>query len=321
MIRAIVTRVLTGLVVLWGAASATFLALHALPGRIEDVLAGDLSYPGLREAIAAQWGLDHSLPLQYGHFLLQLLHGDLGTSYVMQQPVSAVLASQLWPTLALASAAALLAIVLSFIIACATAGMGSNTFQFGDASRGPSLGAWVGGSASAVEQVLTSTPVFWLGLLLLIAFSFHWHWFPVSGAGGFSALVLPAITLALPTAGMLSQVMRESLERALTQPFATTVRARGASEWRLRVRHALRHALLPVLTLGGWMIGGLLGGAVITEKLFGRPGLGTVTLDAVTSQDVPVVLAVVLLAAFVHVVISTFLDIAYLFVDPRLRNG
>ncbi|WP_347557457.1 ABC transporter permease [Robbsia sp. KACC 23696] len=321
MLRAIVTRLLTGLVVLWGAATATFLALHALPGRIEDVLAGDLSYPGLREAIAAQWGLDHSLPWQYGHFLWQLLHGDLGTSYVMQQPVSAVLSSQLWPTLQLAAAAALLAIVLSFVIACSTAGIGGNAHPFGGGARRlPRMGVWAGAGASAVEQVLTSTPVFWLGLLLLIGFSFHWHWFPVSGAAGFSALVLPAVTLALPTAGVLSQVMRESLERALTQPFATTVRARGASEWRLRVRHALRHALLPVLTLGGWMIGGLLGGAVITEKLFGRPGLGTVTLDAVTSQDVPVVLAVVLLAAFVHVVISTLLDIAYLFVDPRLRR-
>lgn len=320
MIRAIVTRMLTGVVVLWGAATATFLALHALPGRIEDVLAGDLSYPGLREAIAAQWGLDHSLPWQYWHFLWRLLHGDLGTSYVMQQPVAAILASQLWPTLQLAAGAAVLAIVLAFFIASATAGIGANAFQFGGRRHTPRVGIWLSAGASAVEQVMTSTPVFWLGLLLLIAFSFQWHWFPVSGAADFSALVLPAVTLALPTAGVLSQVMRESLARALSQPFATTVRARGASEWRLRVRHALRHALLPVLTLGGWMIGGLLGGAVITEKLFGRPGLGTVTLDAVTSQDVPVVLAVVLLAAFVHVVISTLLDIAYLFVDPRLRN-
>lgn len=306
----IVSRLLTGLLVLWLAATAAFVAIHALPGRIEDVLAGDLAYPGLREAIAAQWGLDRSLPWQYGQFLLRLAHGDLGTSFVMQQPVAAVLGSQLWPTVALALSAGTLAIVLALVIATATA-----------RARTEGSTARAAGVASVVELVLTSTPVFWLGLLLLIAFSFELRWFPVSGAGNWRALVLPAVTLALPTAGILSQVMREAMEAALEKPFATTVRARGVSELALRARHVLRHALLPAITLGGWLIGSLLGGAVITEKLFGRPGIGSVTLTAVTSQDVPVVLAVVLLAAFVHVLISTLLDVAYLFIDPRLRTA
>ncbi|WP_277188197.1 ABC transporter permease [Caballeronia sp. BR00000012568055] len=299
------TRLLTGLIVLWLAASVAFVAIHALPGRIEDVLAGDLAYPGLREAIAAQWGLDHSLPWQYGQFLLRLAHGDLGTSFVMQQPVLDVLRSQLLPTMQLAVSAGVLALVLAIVVATVTAG---------------GEGAWGARIASLIELTFTSTPVFWLGMLLLIAFSFEWRLFPVSGANGWRALVLPAVTLALPTAGILSQVMRESIEAALDKPFVTTIRARGVSELVLRARHVLRHALLPVVTLGGWLIGGLLGGAVITEKMFGRPGIGSVTLTAVTSQDVPVVLAVVLLAAFVHVVISTLLDIAYLFIDPRLRS-
>ena len=308
MFRKIVTRVLTGLLVLWLAASAAFVAIHALPGRIEDVLAGDLSYPGLREAIAAQWGLDHSLLWQYGQFLLRLAHADLGTSFVMQQPVLTVLGSQLWPTVQLAGAAGALAIVLALVVATSTAGFSTGR------------GAWASRVTSTLELAFTSTPVFWLGLLLLIAFSFHWRLFPVSGAAGWRSLVLPAVTLALPTAGVLSQVMREALEATLDKPFVMTVRSRGVSETGLRVRHVLRHALLPVVTLGGWLIGGLLGGAVITEKMFGRPGIGSVTLEAVTSQDVPVVLAVVLLAAFVHVVMSTLLDVAYLFIDPRLRS-
>ncbi|SAK67710.1 ABC transporter permease [Caballeronia ptereochthonis] len=303
MRQKIATRLMTGLLVLWLAASAAFVAIHALPGRIEDVLAGDLAYPGLREAIAAQWGLDRSLLWQYGQFLLRLAHGDLGTSFVMQQPVLDVLKSQLWPTMQLAASAGLLAIVLAILVATLTAG-----------------GRWSTRIASLVELTCTSTPVFWLGMLLLIAFSFELRLFPVSGAKGWRSLVLPAVTLALPTAGILSQVMREALEAALAKPFVTTVRARGVSELALRVRHVLRHALLPVVTLGGWLIGSLLGGAVITEKMFGRPGIGSVTLNAVTSQDVPVVLAVVLLAAFVHVFISTLLDIAYLFIDPRLRS-
>lgn len=307
MVRKVMTRLLTGLLVLWLAATAAFVTIHALPGRIEDILAGDLSYPGLREAIAAQWGLDHSLLWQYGQFVLRLARGDLGTSFVLQQPVGAVLVSQLWPTVELSAAAGILAVLLALGVATATAGADAR-------------GAWSTRVASALELVFTSTPVFWAGLLLLIAFSFHWRLFPVSGGAGWRALVLPAVTLALPTAGMLSQVMREALDAAFERPFVTTVRARGVSETGLRVRHLLRHALLPAMTLGGWLIGGLLGGAVITEKLFGRPGLGSVTLDAVTSQDVPVVLAVVLLAAFVHVAMSTALDIAYLFVDPRLRS-
>jgi peptide/nickel transport system permease protein len=271
------------------------------------VLAGDLAYPGLREAIAAQWGLDHSLLWQYGQFLLRLARGDLGTSFVMQQPVLAVLGTQLWPTIQLASAAGVLAIVLALLVATSTAG--------------PAAGrhAWASRVASALELLFTSSPVFWLGLLLLIVFSFHWRLFPVSGAAGWRALVLPAVTLALPTAGVLSQVMRGALEAVFERPFVTTVRARGVPEFALRARHVLRHALLPVVTLGGWLIGGLLGGAVITEKMFGRPGIGSVTLTAVTSQDVPIVLAVVLLAAFVHVTISTLLDVLYLFIDPRLR--
>jgi len=258
----------------------------------------------LREAIAAEWGLDKSLPEQYLDFIARLLHGDLGTSYVMRQSVSSVLHSQLWPTVQLAVAAGVIATLFAVGVALLTAGRSA-------------VGRRV---ASLLELVLTSTPVFWIGILLLMAFSFHWRFFPVSGANGFNALVLPAITLALPTAGILAQVLREAMEKALEQPFVTTVRARGLSETQVRTGHVLRHALLPIVTLGGWLIGGLLGGAVITEKVFGRPGLGTITLNAITSQDVPVVLAVVLLAAFIYVVISTLLDVAYLFIDPRLRT-
>jgi peptide/nickel transport system permease protein len=311
MLLPIVRRLFTAGVVLWLAATVAFFAIHGMPGKIEDVLAGDVTYPGLREAIAAQWGLNRSLPLQYGQFLLRLAHGDLGTSFVLQEPVVEVLRSQIVPTMALAGAAAVLAFVLATAMAMLT------THATHTASSGA---AWVGRCASMIELAFASTPVFWLGIFLLMIFSFHFHLFPVAGARGWRSLVLPAFTLALPTAGVLSQVMREALEVALQKPFVLTIRARGVPELTLRFTHLLRHALPPVLTLGGWLIGGLLGGAVITEKMFGRPGIGSVTLAAVTSQDVPVVLAVVLLAAFVHVVISTLLDIVYLLIDPRLRG-
>jgi len=290
-------------VVAWGSTTAAFVALHALPGNIADILAGDLDYPGLREAIAAEWGLDRSLAAQYVDFVRRIALGDFGTSYELRRPVADVVASQLWPTLQLAAAAGVLALLIAVGVAVLTAGRG----------RLPRA------VASLVELVFASTPVFWLGILLLMGFSFTLQWLPVSGAAGWQALVLPAVTLALPTAGLLTQVLREAMEKTLEQPFVVTVRARGLGEWRLRTRHVLRHAALPLMTLGGWIIGGLLGGAVITEKVFGRPGLGTVTLNAVLSHDVPIVLAVVLLAAFVHVAASTLLDLLYVLIDPRLR--
>jgi peptide/nickel transport system permease protein len=299
----VVSRLLTSVIVAWASVSATFLALHALPGRIQDILAGDQEYPGLRESIAAEWGLDRSLAVQYFDFLFRIFRGDFGTSYVLRQPVTEVVGSQLLPTVELALTAGAIAILIAVALALLTAGRGRVSREF----------------ASFVELVVASTPVFWLGILLLMAFSFNLRWFPVSGGEGWNALVLPSITLALPTAGLLTQVLREAMEKTLDQPFVTTVRSRGVSELVIRSRHVLRHALLPVVTLGGWLIGGLLGGAVITEKVFGRPGLGSVTLGAVLTHDVPVVLAVVLLAAFVHVAASTLLDILYVFIDPRLR--
>jgi peptide/nickel transport system permease protein len=299
----IISRLLTSMVVAWASVTAAFLALHALPGRIQDILAGDLEYPGLREAIAAEWGLDRSLFAQYLDFLVRIAGGDFGTSYVLRQPVTEVVGSQLMPTVQLALLAGVLAMVIAVGLAVLTAGRGRISRQI----------------ASFLELVFASTPVFWLGILLLMLFSFTLRWFPVSGANGWQSIVLPSLTLALPTAGLLAQVLREAIEKTLDQPFVTTIRSRGVSELSIRARHVLRHALLPAVTLGGWLIGGLLGGAVITEKVFGRPGLGTVTLGAVLTHDVPVVLAVVLLAAFIHVAASTLLDILYLLIDPRLR--
>lgn len=302
--RRAASRLGASVVVAWGSTTAAFFALHALPGNIADILAGDLDYPGLREAIAAEWGLDRSLPAQYIDFLRRIASGDFGTSYELRTPVADVVASQLWPTVHLAVSAGILALLIAVVVATLTSGQGRIARAV----------------ASFVELVFASTPVFWLGILLLMAFSFTLQWLPVSGDQGWASLVLPAVTLALPTAGLLTQVLREAMEKTLDQPFVVTVRARGLTEWRVRIRHVLRHAALPVMTLGGWLIGGLLGGAVITEKVFGRPGLGTVTLNAVLSHDVPVVLAVVLLAAFIHVAASTLLDLLYVLIDPRLKT-
>lgn len=302
---AVVRRLGAGLAVLWAAATACYLALWLVPGETVDILVGDgPDTPEIRATIIEEWGLDRPEVVQYVTYLTRLLHGDLGRSYQLQRGVGDVLATQIGPTAQLTLAAAAIGILLALVIAVVTAG--------------PS--PWLRRTASAAELVSVSVPPFVIGILLLSVFSFTLGWFPVSGDQGPAALVLPALSLGLPIAGVLGQVLREGLERALEQPFAVTARSRGLTERALVLRHALRHASLPVVTLTGWFTGGLLGGAVITEALFGRPGLGQVTLLAVTGKDMPVVMAVVILSAVVYVSVSTLLDLAYRLIDPRLRS-
>ncbi|WP_406317534.1 ABC transporter permease [Streptosporangium sp. NBC_01639] len=299
-------RLGSGLAVLWAAATAAYVSLLLVPGDTVDVLIGDgLDTPERRAQIVAEWGLDRSALHQYGDYLARLFHGDLGRSYILQRGVGDVLASQIGPTVRLALAAALIGTVLALALALATAGRRT----------------WLGGLAGLSELVAVSVPPFLIGILLLAVFSFTLGWFPVSGDQGLVSLVLPAVALSLPICGVLGQVLREGLERALEEPFAVTARSRGITEWRLVARHALRHALLPAVTLTGWFTGTLLSGAIIVEAVFGRPGLGQVTLTAVTGKDMPVVMAVVLLSALVYVTVSTIVDLTYLAIDPRLRSS
>ncbi|MET7948448.1 ABC transporter permease [Micromonospora sp. NPDC005324] len=306
-VRAVARRLGAGLVVLWVAATAAYLALLAAPGdTVDNIVADGADTPQIRAEIIAEWGLERPAVVQYLDYLWRLGGGDLGRSYLLQRPVAEVIGEQLAPTLTLAVAAAGLGVLLALLIAMATAG-----------DRRP----WLRRVSSGTELLLVSTPSFLIGLVLLSVLSFRFGLFPVSGDRGFAALVLPAVTLALPIAGLLAQVLRDGLDRALDQPFVLTARSRGVRERAVLVRHALRHALLPAVSLAGWVFGIVVGGTVIVEQVFGRPGLGQVTLSAVTTRDMPVVLAVVTLSAAGYVVVNTAADLAYLLVDPRLRRS
>ncbi len=306
MLKPVLRRLGSGAVVLWAAASAAYLALRLAPGDTVDTLVGDgPDTPQIRAQIARDLGLDRPAVVQYLDYLWRLLHGDLGRSYVLQRPVVDVIGSQIWPTVKLTLLATAFSAVIAVGLAIVTAGRAR----------------WLRGLVSGVELSIVSAPGFLIGILLLSVFSFQLGWFPVSGDRDASALVLPAVALALPIGGLLSQVIREGLERALDEPFAVTARARGLTRLALLWRHALRHALLPAVTLAGTLIGFLLSAAVVVERVFGRPGLGEVATEAVSNKDIPVVLAVVMLAAAIYVVLSTVADLAYLLVDPRLRKG
>ncbi|GAB2643612.1 ABC transporter permease [Nocardia goodfellowii] len=302
--KKVALRAVSGIGVLWGAATLSFIGVRLAPGDTVDVLLGEQPRtPEVEAAIRAEWGLDSPAVVQYARYLWSVAHGDFGRSYVLQRPVSEVIGSQAGPTLALTGAALLVAVVFAVVVATTTAGR----------RRGRAV-------ANAVELALVSTPAFWLGIVLLSVFSFQWKVFPVAANKGLSALVLPALALGLSLGAVISQVLRDGLERALDEPFAVTVRSWSVRESELRLRHGLRHAALPAVTLTGWLVGGLLGGAVIVEEVFGRPGLGRVTVEAVLAQDLPVVLAVAVLSAFVYVLISTLVDVLYLWLDPRLRR-
>lgn len=300
----ILARLGSGLLVLWAAITLSFISVQLAPGDIVSLLIGEqIRTPEVEAAIRVEWGLNDPLPVQYFTYIERILHGDFGRSYILQTDISNLVATQMLPTLKLTAAALVVAIVFAVASAVLTAGKHIPR-----------------SIAGGLELTLISTPSFWLGILLLYVFSFTLRIFPVSGDRSFSALVLPALSLGLSLGAVLGQVLREGLERALEEPFALTVRSWGAGSLTLKLRHGLRHAALPAVTLAGWLVGNLLSGAVITEAVFGRPGLGRITVEAVLSHDLPVVLAVAILSAFIYVVMSTLVDILYLILDPRLRN-
>ncbi|MGN7968054.1 ABC transporter permease [Microbacterium sp. 22296] len=307
--RALLTRlggiVASVVLVLWGAATLAFVAFRIIPGDPVDVMLGPQAQvsDAVKDGIRADLGLDRPVLEQYGAFLGRLLRGDLGESYQLRLPVAEVIGRQLGPTVQLS----LLALVIAVVLALASA-----LLVRGRAGRAV---------ASGVELVVLSSPVFWTGLVLLSVFSFQLGWFPVSGARDAAAIVLPAVTLALPVASLLSQVLRDGVESAEREPFVLTVRARGASPFRESVHHTLRHASVGGLTLAAYLVGSLLGGAVLVETVFARPGIGRVTLTAITDRDLPVITGVILLSALVFVVVNTVVDIVVPLIDPRLRSA
>lgn len=305
--RALGRRLLTVVAVLWGAATLSFIAVKMIPGDPVAIIIGggdSVVDEALRAELTRQFGLDRPLWIQYLRYCSQALLGDLGHSYQYRQPVTTVIGNALKETLPLALGALTLALLLTLVNALTTAGR---------RRRLRSL-------LSGLELILLSTPVYWIGILLLSIFSFTLQWFPITGNDGIASLVLPVITLSLPLAAILSQVLRDGLEEALTQPFALTVRSRGVGESALRLRHALRHGALAISTLTGTLLANVLGGSILTETVFGRAGIGQVTLHAIENRDMPLVLGLVMFSAFLFVIINLLVDALYLLIDPRLRK-
>ncbi len=306
--RRVISRLAGVVGVLWGAATLTFIVEQLMPtDPAQTILGGAGAKPSPEQlaAVRVQYGFDKPVIVQYFDYLGGLLRGDLGTSYVRKQPVSDIIGQQLGSTLTLT----IVALIASWLIAVVV------TLLTAHRSRG------LAALGSGLETLLAALPQYWLGIVLLVVFAFTLHWLPVVGDGGPEGLVLPALTLALPLAGFLGQVTRDEFSSAMEQPFAVSARARGMSDLSVRWRHALRHAVLPGLTLSGWALGSLFSTAVIVEAVFVRPGLGRVLVDAVTSQDMPVVVGVTLFVAAVYVLANLLVNLAFGRIDPRLRSA
>jgi len=309
-LRLVVFKVLAAVLVLLGAATAAFFAQASIPGdratAILNIRAGQAIERTAEETapIVAEYGLDNPLVVQYGSYLAGLARGDLGISYQQHRPVIEVVADQLGATILLT----LTALALSWVIMIAWVTL--------TAGRGPRVRA-LGGFTDTLAAGL---PPYWLGIILLLVFALGLGWFPVIGGDGAIGLVLPALTLAIPLAGFMGQATRTEFERALDEPFVLSARMRGMGDVGIRLRHVLRHAVLPAITLSGWALGATISGAVVVEAVFARPGIGSILVTSVNTQDMPVVLGVVMLVAAFYVVANLLVDVAYVLIDPRLRR-
>jgi peptide/nickel transport system permease protein len=306
MLSFLIQRLAGALLVILGVISIVFLLIHLIPGDPVEIMLGEAASGADREALRTALGLDQPLATQFVRYLDGLRHLDLGTSLHSRRPVIDLLLERLPATLLLA--AVTLCITLLFAIPLGVIA----------AVRRDSL--WDTGAMS-FSMLGVSIPNFWLGPLLILLFSLWLGWTPVSGREGFGSVILPAVTLGTSLAAVLSRMVRSSMLEVLGEDYLRTARAKGLPTRRILLQHALRNALLPVITLIGLQLGALLAGAVITETVFSWPGVGLLTIEAIQSRDYPVVQACVLLISMSYVFINLLTDIAYAWADPRIRLG
>jgi len=297
-------RIILACIVVLGVATLVFLLIHLVPGDPVEVMLGESAQLADREALRVALGLDQPLMQQWLHFMTQLLHLDFGTSLYSKREIAAILGERIPATAVLAVASLLVALILAFplgVVAALNRGRGWDVV------------------AMTFSMLGISIPNFWLGPLLILVFSIGLGWFPVSGYGGPLSLVLPALTLGSAMAALLSRMVRASLLEVLNEEYMRAAAARGLSPLAIIVRHGLPNAMLPIITVLGLQFGALLAGAVITETIFAWPGIGQLTIDAIQKRDYPVVQACVLLISLTYVFINLLTDLAYAWLDPRVR--
>jgi len=305
MLRYVSRRVLYTLPVLWLVVSLVFLLIHLVPGDPIAQMLGEGAPAADLEAARHAYGLDLPLGQQYLNYWKGVLHGDLGTSLRYDQNVSRLLAQRYPYTLQLTLAALVVAILLSI-----PAGVHSARRR----------NQWDDRALSVVSLFGLSFPNFALGPILILLFSIKLGWLPVSGSGTFANLVLPAITMGSALAAILTRMVRTSMLEELSQDYIRTARAKGLPETTVVYHHALRNAMIPVITVLGLQFGALLAGAIVTEKIFSWPGIGRLTIDAISNRDYAVVQGGILAIGLTYVAVNFMTDLVYSVVNPRIRQ-
>lgn len=303
----ILRRLLILLPVVVGVSFLVFAAMYILPGDAVDSMLADRGASAAEMArLRAQLGLDEPFLVQYGRFIGRLVTFDLGASLVTGRPVADQILSQLPATIELTLASLAIAVLVGVPLGVLAA---------------VRRGTWVDSLSMVVALVGVSMPNFWLGLLLILTFSLQLGWFPAAGTGDWRYLVLPAVTLGFSGVAIIARITRSSLLEVIHADFVRTARSKGLRPSTVIVKHAMRNSMASVMTVIGLQFGALLGGSVVVETVFGRQGIGFLTVSGIQRGDFPLVQVTVMLAALAFVVVNLLVDLTYSLLDPRIRYG
>jgi peptide/nickel transport system permease protein len=299
-------RLLRAVPVVVGVMTLVFFMVHLLPGDPAEEIAsrGPGLSPEAIQGIRVRLGLDKPLYQQYLDFVTNTAQGDLGRSIIKNRPVSTMIREQLPATVKLTVAGMLAAILIGVPLGIVAA---------------VRQNSWVDSASMTVALLGVAMPSFWLGLLLIWLFAVRLNWVPVIGGTGLRGLILPAFTLGFSAAAIIARLVRSSMLEVLRQEYMTTARAKGLKGNTVILRHGLRNALIPVVTIVGLQFGNLLGGAVVIETVFARQGIGRLAIDAILAKDFPVIQGTVLFAALIYVTVNLAVDLLYSVLDPRIR--
>ncbi|MFW5643398.1 MAG: nickel ABC transporter permease [Alkalispirochaeta sp.] len=304
MYQYILRRLLLTIPVVIGVSLIVFSIIRLIPGDPARAIAGVQATPEYIEQVRVRYGLDQPIHIQYGRFMSGIVRGDLGTSTFSRRPVTTEIRERFPRTLTLASISLLIATVVGVSAGIVSATRRNSLFD---------------NASMFVALVGVAAPVFWMALMLQLLFAVQLRWLPATGMGGVRHLILPSITLGMASAALMARITRSSMLDVLKQDFITTARAKGLTERIVVYKHALKNALIPVVTVLGLQFGILLGGAVLTETVFAWPGVGRLLVDAILRRDYPVVQGTVMLLAFLFVIINLVVDVIYAFLDPRIH--
>ncbi len=304
MLLYLLRRIIFGAVVLIGTSLITFALAFVVPADPAVAIAGAKADPQTLATIRHELGLDQPIYVQYGRYLDRALHGDLGRSYIRRENVTDLILGRFPATAILALAAMTVSLLIGIPMGALAAAYNRRTLD---------------NALLVIALALVSMPVFWLGTMLLIAGGLYLRFFPLGGFGDWRSLVLPTLTLALGSAGYYSRILHTNLSEALGQDYIRTARGKGLSQTRAMLKHAMANALLPLVTMAGLDLAGLLSGVVLTETVFNWPGVGRLAFEAIFNLDIPLIMGTVLFSALLIVAANLAVDVLYAWLDPRIR--